>query len=149
MYFCFLCLYRILLSTPFAVVSYFLIWVVPPVEKGKVAWYLIFYCLFQSLQTVSERRTHLCIIFIYVCAQWWECQPSMSQECCACVFKELMLLFCSVFMCLTPLWPCLSAPSRRREILPQRIVSTRVLSCLLIFMYEPFVRNELIEMAHY
>ncbi|KAL7876831.1 hypothetical protein SRHO_G00034740 [Serrasalmus rhombeus] len=41
----------ILLSTPFAVISYFLIWVVPPVENGKVVWYLIFYCLFQSLQT--------------------------------------------------------------------------------------------------
>ncbi|XP_046692560.1 sodium-dependent lysophosphatidylcholine symporter 1-A isoform X2 [Silurus meridionalis] len=41
----------IVLSTPFAVLSYFLIWVVPPVEKGKVVWYLFFYCLFQSLQT--------------------------------------------------------------------------------------------------
>ncbi|XP_066535595.1 sodium-dependent lysophosphatidylcholine symporter 1-A [Hoplias malabaricus] len=41
----------ILISTPFAVICYFLIWVVPPVEKGKVVWYLIFYCLFQSLQT--------------------------------------------------------------------------------------------------
>ncbi|XP_036431125.1 sodium-dependent lysophosphatidylcholine symporter 1-A isoform X1 [Colossoma macropomum] len=41
----------ILLSTPFAVISYFLIWVVPPVDNGKVVWYLIFYCLFQSLQT--------------------------------------------------------------------------------------------------
>ncbi|KAF5890671.1 tyrosine--tRNA ligase, cytoplasmic [Clarias magur] len=41
----------IVLSTPFAVLSYFLIWVVPPVEKGKVVWYLFFYCMFQSLQT--------------------------------------------------------------------------------------------------
>ncbi|XP_047668959.1 sodium-dependent lysophosphatidylcholine symporter 1-A isoform X8 [Tachysurus fulvidraco] len=41
----------ILISTPFAVLSYFLIWVVPPVEKGKVLWYLFFYCMFQSLQT--------------------------------------------------------------------------------------------------
>ncbi|XP_072533359.1 sodium-dependent lysophosphatidylcholine symporter 1-A isoform X2 [Salminus brasiliensis] len=40
-----------ILSTPLAVISYFLIWVVPPVENGKVVWYLIFYCLFQSLQT--------------------------------------------------------------------------------------------------
>ncbi|KAB5582205.1 hypothetical protein PHYPO_G00184470 [Pangasianodon hypophthalmus] len=40
----------IVLSTPFAVLSYFLIWVVPP-EKGKVVWYLFFYCMFQSLQT--------------------------------------------------------------------------------------------------
>ncbi|XP_021430195.2 sodium-dependent lysophosphatidylcholine symporter 1-B [Oncorhynchus mykiss] len=41
----------ILISTPFAVLTYFLIWYVPPVEQGKVLWYLVFYCLFQSLQT--------------------------------------------------------------------------------------------------
>ncbi|GAA6087840.1 sodium-dependent lysophosphatidylcholine symporter 1-B isoform X1 [Tachysurus ichikawai] len=41
----------IILSTPFAVISYFLIWYVPPVDQGKVLWYLVFYCLFQSLQT--------------------------------------------------------------------------------------------------
>ncbi|XP_056248993.1 sodium-dependent lysophosphatidylcholine symporter 1-B-like [Seriola aureovittata] len=41
----------ILSSTPFAVVTYFLIWYVPPFEQGKVIWYLIFYCLFQSMQT--------------------------------------------------------------------------------------------------
>uniref|UniRef100_A0A8D3CAP9 MFSD2 lysolipid transporter A, lysophospholipid b n=1 Tax=Scophthalmus maximus TaxID=52904 RepID=A0A8D3CAP9_SCOMX len=43
----------ILLSTPLAVLSYFLIWYVPPFEDGKVIWYLVFYCLFQTLQTVS------------------------------------------------------------------------------------------------
>ncbi|MGH0168558.1 UNVERIFIED_CONTAM: hypothetical protein FKN15_002001 [Acipenser sinensis] len=41
----------ILLSTPFAVASYFLIWYVPSFDQGKVIWYLIFYCLFQTLQT--------------------------------------------------------------------------------------------------
>ncbi|KAM9838237.1 sodium-dependent lysophosphatidylcholine symporter 1-B [Aulostomus maculatus] len=41
----------IVLSTPLAVLSYFLIWYVPPFENGKVIWYLFFYCLFQSLQT--------------------------------------------------------------------------------------------------
>ncbi|XP_070841242.1 sodium-dependent lysophosphatidylcholine symporter 1-B isoform X1 [Chaetodon trifascialis] len=41
----------ILLSTPLAVLSYFLIWYVPPFEDGKVIWYLFFYCIFQSLQT--------------------------------------------------------------------------------------------------
>lgn len=41
----------ILLSTPLAVLSYFLIWYVPPYESGKVIWYLFFYCIFQSLQT--------------------------------------------------------------------------------------------------
>uniref|UniRef100_A0A8C6VVK7 MFSD2 lysolipid transporter A, lysophospholipid b n=1 Tax=Nothobranchius furzeri TaxID=105023 RepID=A0A8C6VVK7_NOTFU len=41
----------ILISTPLAVLSYFLIWYVPPFETGKVIWYIFFYCLFQSLQT--------------------------------------------------------------------------------------------------
>ncbi|XP_035985303.1 sodium-dependent lysophosphatidylcholine symporter 1-B-like [Fundulus heteroclitus] len=41
----------ILCSTPFAVLTYFLIWYVPPFEEGKVIWYLVFYCLFQSMQT--------------------------------------------------------------------------------------------------
>ncbi|XP_043995009.1 sodium-dependent lysophosphatidylcholine symporter 1-B [Gambusia affinis] len=41
----------ILLSTPFAVMSYFLIWYVPPFENGKVIWYIFFYCIFQTLQT--------------------------------------------------------------------------------------------------
>ncbi|XP_041809657.1 sodium-dependent lysophosphatidylcholine symporter 1-B-like [Chelmon rostratus] len=41
----------ILCSTPFAMLTYFLMWYVPPFEQGKVAWYLIFYCLFQSMQT--------------------------------------------------------------------------------------------------
>uniref|UniRef100_A0A096MGY1 MFSD2 lysolipid transporter A, lysophospholipid b n=1 Tax=Poecilia formosa TaxID=48698 RepID=A0A096MGY1_POEFO len=43
--------YAILLSTPFAVMSYFLIWYVPPFEHGKVIWYILFYCVFQTLQT--------------------------------------------------------------------------------------------------
>ncbi|XP_033831446.1 sodium-dependent lysophosphatidylcholine symporter 1-B [Periophthalmus magnuspinnatus] len=41
----------IVLSTPLAVLAYFLIWYVPPFENGKVVWYLFFYCLFQTLQT--------------------------------------------------------------------------------------------------
>ncbi|XP_047460820.1 sodium-dependent lysophosphatidylcholine symporter 1-B [Mugil cephalus] len=41
----------VLFSTPLAVLSYFLIWYVPPFENGKVIWYLFFYCLFQTLQT--------------------------------------------------------------------------------------------------
>ncbi|KAA0718164.1 Sodium-dependent lysophosphatidylcholine symporter 1-A [Triplophysa tibetana] len=41
----------ILVSTIPAVLCYFLIWVVPPIEQGKMLWYLVFYCLFQSLQT--------------------------------------------------------------------------------------------------
>ncbi|XP_051507416.1 sodium-dependent lysophosphatidylcholine symporter 1-A-like isoform X2 [Myxocyprinus asiaticus] len=41
----------ILVSTMPAVLCYFLIWVVPPIEQGKIMWYLLFYCLFQTLQT--------------------------------------------------------------------------------------------------
>ncbi|XP_043111031.1 LOW QUALITY PROTEIN: sodium-dependent lysophosphatidylcholine symporter 1-A-like [Puntigrus tetrazona] len=41
----------ILLSTIPAVLCYILIWVVPPIEQGKMMWYLLFYCLFQTLQT--------------------------------------------------------------------------------------------------
>ncbi|XP_042625538.1 sodium-dependent lysophosphatidylcholine symporter 1-A-like [Cyprinus carpio] len=41
----------ILISTTPAVLCYFLIWVVPPIEQGKMWWYLLFYCLFQTLQT--------------------------------------------------------------------------------------------------
>ncbi|KAK7905020.1 hypothetical protein WMY93_017627 [Mugilogobius chulae] len=42
----------ILLSTPFAVLTYFLIWYVPPFEQGKVIWYLVFYCLSSQCRRV-------------------------------------------------------------------------------------------------
>lgn len=45
---------RIIFSTPLAVVSYFLIWFVPDISRGQVMWYLIFYCIFQTLVTVSR-----------------------------------------------------------------------------------------------
>uniref|UniRef100_A0A6Q2YCI2 Major facilitator superfamily domain containing 2A n=1 Tax=Esox lucius TaxID=8010 RepID=A0A6Q2YCI2_ESOLU len=41
----------IIFSTPLAVICYFLVWYVPSFEDGKVIWYLVFYCLFQTLQT--------------------------------------------------------------------------------------------------
>uniref|UniRef100_A0A8D2L592 Major facilitator superfamily domain containing 2A n=1 Tax=Varanus komodoensis TaxID=61221 RepID=A0A8D2L592_VARKO len=41
----------IVFSTPFAVISYFLIWFVPDVSQGQVMWYLFFYCIFQTLVT--------------------------------------------------------------------------------------------------
>ncbi|PIO25588.1 hypothetical protein AB205_0044730, partial [Aquarana catesbeiana] len=41
----------IILSTPFAVICYFLIWFVPDVSSGQLVWYLTFYCLFQTLVT--------------------------------------------------------------------------------------------------
>lgn len=59
---------RILCSTPFAVATYFLIWFVPPIEQVKVVWYLVFYCLFQSMQTVSTtHREHPAALLISVC----------------------------------------------------------------------------------
>ncbi|XP_064156794.1 sodium-dependent lysophosphatidylcholine symporter 1-B-like [Anguilla rostrata] len=41
----------IVLSTPLAVLCYVLVWYVPPFQQGKAVWYLVFCCLFQSLQT--------------------------------------------------------------------------------------------------
>ncbi|CAF99468.1 unnamed protein product, partial [Tetraodon nigroviridis] len=41
----------IALSTPLAVLCYFLIFYVPPFKDGNVVWYLFFYCAFQTLQT--------------------------------------------------------------------------------------------------
>ncbi|XP_053563279.1 sodium-dependent lysophosphatidylcholine symporter 1 isoform X2 [Bombina bombina] len=41
----------IIFSTPFAVISYFLIWFVPASSSYLVVWYLVFYCLFQTLVT--------------------------------------------------------------------------------------------------
>lgn len=41
----------IILSTPFAVICYFLIWFVPGFNNGQILWYLTFYCLFQTLVT--------------------------------------------------------------------------------------------------
>ncbi|CAI5781669.1 Major facilitator superfamily domain containing 2A [Podarcis lilfordi] len=41
----------IIFSTPFAVISYFLIWFVPDISQGQVMWYLFFYCIFQTLVT--------------------------------------------------------------------------------------------------
>uniref|UniRef100_H0VMP8 MFSD2 lysolipid transporter A, lysophospholipid n=1 Tax=Cavia porcellus TaxID=10141 RepID=H0VMP8_CAVPO len=41
----------IIFSTPLAVVAYFLIWFVPDFPRGQALWYLIFYCLFETLVT--------------------------------------------------------------------------------------------------
>uniref|UniRef100_A0A8C8VQR2 Major facilitator superfamily domain containing 2A n=1 Tax=Pelusios castaneus TaxID=367368 RepID=A0A8C8VQR2_9SAUR len=41
----------IIFSTPFAVISYFLVWFVPDISSGQVMWYLLFYCMFQTLVT--------------------------------------------------------------------------------------------------
>ncbi|XP_038141975.1 major facilitator superfamily domain-containing protein 2B [Cyprinodon tularosa] len=39
----------ILGCTPFLVVSYFYLWFVPPFITGRFIWYLVFYCLYQTL----------------------------------------------------------------------------------------------------
>ncbi|KAK3572889.1 hypothetical protein QTP86_009894 [Hemibagrus guttatus] len=74
----------IVLSTPFAVLSYFLIWVVPPVEKGKVMWYLFFYCMFQSLQTCFHVPYSALTMFI---------SSSQKERDSATAYREFLLLF--------------------------------------------------------
>ena len=44
---------RMVGCTPFLVVSYFYLWFVPPFISGRFIWYLGFYCLYQTLITVS------------------------------------------------------------------------------------------------
>lgn len=39
--------------TPFLIVSYFYLWFVPPFANGRFIWFLGFYCLYQTLITVS------------------------------------------------------------------------------------------------
>lgn len=43
----------IIFSTPLAIIAYFLIWFVPDFPQVQVLWYLLFYCLFETLVTVS------------------------------------------------------------------------------------------------
>uniref|UniRef100_A0A8D0TCB7 Sodium-dependent lysophosphatidylcholine symporter 1 n=1 Tax=Sus scrofa TaxID=9823 RepID=A0A8D0TCB7_PIG len=41
----------IIFSTPLAIIAYFLIWFVPDFKQGQALWYLLFYCLFETLVT--------------------------------------------------------------------------------------------------
>ncbi|XP_057562487.1 sodium-dependent lysophosphatidylcholine symporter 1 isoform X5 [Hippopotamus amphibius kiboko] len=41
----------IIFSTPMAIIAYFLIWFVPDFQQGQTLWYLLFYCLFETLVT--------------------------------------------------------------------------------------------------
>uniref|UniRef100_A0A8C0NWL7 Sodium-dependent lysophosphatidylcholine symporter 1 n=3 Tax=Canis lupus TaxID=9612 RepID=A0A8C0NWL7_CANLF len=41
----------IIFSTPLAIIAYFLIWFVPDFPRGQALWYLLFYCLFETLVT--------------------------------------------------------------------------------------------------
>ena len=52
--------FRIIFSTPLAIIAYFLIWFVPDFSQGQVLWYLLFYCLFETLVTVSVGTSPRC-----------------------------------------------------------------------------------------
>ncbi|XP_004678897.1 PREDICTED: sodium-dependent lysophosphatidylcholine symporter 1 isoform X1 [Condylura cristata] len=41
----------IIFSTPLAIIAYFLIWFVPDFLQNRTLWYLLFYCLFETLVT--------------------------------------------------------------------------------------------------
>ncbi|XP_040830375.1 sodium-dependent lysophosphatidylcholine symporter 1 isoform X6 [Ochotona curzoniae] len=41
----------IIFSTPLAIIAYCLIWFVPDFPQGQTLWYLLFYCLFETLVT--------------------------------------------------------------------------------------------------
>lgn len=45
--------FRMVGCTPFLIVSYFYLWFVPPFINRRFIWYLGFYCLYQTLITVS------------------------------------------------------------------------------------------------
>lgn len=46
---------RLVLSTPFAVLSYLLLWFVPPgAAAGGVLWFLVTTCLFETLMSVNQ-----------------------------------------------------------------------------------------------
>ncbi|XP_062892915.1 sodium-dependent lysophosphatidylcholine symporter 1-like [Mobula hypostoma] len=51
-------------STPFAVISYIFLWYVPPLKTGKFLWYVVFYCLFQTLLTCFHVPYSALIMFL-------------------------------------------------------------------------------------
>lgn len=53
---------RIIFSTPLAIIAYFLIWFVPDFPQGQALWYLLFYCLFETLVTVSVGASPGCLV---------------------------------------------------------------------------------------
>ena len=108
---------RILFSTPLAVLCYFLIWYVPPFEDGKVIWYLVFYCLFQTMQTVSSTPRMQCR---YPSSCTWGSVLTVFPWC----SPGVPLVFpCSVSTFPTRPLPCSSATNRRRGTPPRHTVS--------------------------
>lgn len=47
------CSHRVLGCMPFTALAYFFLWYLPPFTNLRGLWYIIFYCLFQALSTVS------------------------------------------------------------------------------------------------
>uniref|UniRef100_A0A8C9UBQ1 MFSD2 lysolipid transporter A, lysophospholipid n=1 Tax=Serinus canaria TaxID=9135 RepID=A0A8C9UBQ1_SERCA len=67
----------IMFSTPFAIISYFLIWFVPDISTGQVMWYLVFYCAFQTLVTCFHVPYSALTMG---CAQCWPLPAGMTVE---------------------------------------------------------------------
>ncbi|XP_078069703.1 sodium-dependent lysophosphatidylcholine symporter 1-like [Mustelus asterias] len=51
-------------SAPFAVVSYILLWYVPPLKMGKMFWYMFFYSVFQTLLTCFHVPYSALVMFL-------------------------------------------------------------------------------------
>lgn len=106
---------RIIFSTPVAIIAYFLIWFVPDFHQGQTLWYLLFYCLFETLVTVSVGREG---------SPWglrgWCSKPHLSVHR---LTGRGPLFHASVSTFPTQLSPCSSARSRVSVILPLPIVS--------------------------
>lgn len=107
---------------------YFLIWYVPPVDQGKIGWYLIFYCLFQTLQTVSNHfiLTISCSLYGFTYISFDPLASSVSQKNSASMYHTLLL-------------PCLSALNRKRGIRPQPTVSFKASTACYILWF-PFAQ---------
>ncbi|XP_051712609.1 sodium-dependent lysophosphatidylcholine symporter 1 isoform X2 [Oryctolagus cuniculus] len=56
----------IIFSTPLAIIAYFLIWFVPDFPQGQTLWYLLFYCLFETLVTCFHVPYSALTMFISV-----------------------------------------------------------------------------------
>lgn len=56
--------HRLVLSTPFGIVSYLLLWFVPPGSAGVgVLWFLATTCLFETLMSVNPRKCLISCVF--------------------------------------------------------------------------------------
>lgn len=71
--------FRMVGCTPFLVVSYFYLWFVPPFISGRFIWYLGFYCLYQTLITVS---VCVCVcLWMRVHFFFFMCRTCLQDEC--------------------------------------------------------------------